>query len=159
MGHTGPHKGRGAPPPALAASAGTAAVAKCWPRPRAVELLPATAGDGALHALQVPVFAFLPFFDTRRPWNVCPLSSLLGSLGLVDKELAAGAGDSRLESWAALYCGKIACCASAAAPPPICHSSDPPRTRAWNLRLRGPTPYPLGQRTHMNFRLGKHITS
>ena len=23
---------------------------------------------------------------------------------------------------------------------------DPPRTRTWNLRLRGPTPYPLGQR-------------
>ena len=23
--------------------------------------------------------------------------------------------------------------------------SDPPRTRAWNLRLRRPTPYPLGQ--------------
>ena len=26
------------------------------------------------------------------------------------------------------------------------HHSDPPRTRTWNLRLRGPTPYPLGQR-------------
>ena len=25
-----------------------------------------------------------------------------------------------------------------------CH--DPPRTRTWNLRLRRPTPYPLGQR-------------
>ena len=25
-------------------------------------------------------------------------------------------------------------------------TSDPPRTRTWNLRLRGPTPYPLGQR-------------
>ena len=25
--------------------------------------------------------------------------------------------------------------------------SDPPRTRTWNLRLRRPTPYPLGQRT------------
>ena len=25
--------------------------------------------------------------------------------------------------------------------------SDPPRTRTWNLQLRGPTPYPLGQRT------------
>ena len=24
---------------------------------------------------------------------------------------------------------------------------DPPRTRTWNLRLRRPTPYPLGQRT------------
>ena len=24
--------------------------------------------------------------------------------------------------------------------------NDPPRTRTWNLRLRGPTPYPLGQR-------------
>ena len=23
--------------------------------------------------------------------------------------------------------------------------TDPPRTRTWNLRLRGPTPYPLGQ--------------
>ena len=27
--------------------------------------------------------------------------------------------------------------------------NDPPRTRAWNLRLRGPTPYPLGQRTYV----------
>ena len=26
----------------------------------------------------------------------------------------------------------------------FCH--DPPRTRTWNLRLRRPTPYPLGQR-------------
>ena len=25
-------------------------------------------------------------------------------------------------------------------------SNDPPRTRTWNLRLRRPTPYPLGQR-------------
>jgi hypothetical protein len=29
--------------------------------------------------------------------------------------------------------------------------SDPPRTRTWNLRLRGPTPYPLGQRTCAKF--------
>ena len=30
-----------------------------------------------------------------------------------------------------------------------CHrtQNDPPRTRTWNLRLRRPTPYPLGQRT------------
>ena len=27
---------------------------------------------------------------------------------------------------------------------------DPPRTRTWNLRLRGPTPYPLGQRAVCN---------
>ena len=26
--------------------------------------------------------------------------------------------------------------------------SDPPRTRTWNLRLRRPTPYPLGQRAN-----------
>ena len=26
-----------------------------------------------------------------------------------------------------------------------CNIADPPRTRAWNLRLRRPTPYPLGQ--------------
>ena len=25
-------------------------------------------------------------------------------------------------------------------------NDDPPRTRTWNLRLRRPTPYPLGQR-------------
>ena len=28
---------------------------------------------------------------------------------------------------------------------------DLPRTRAWNLRLRGPTPYPLGQQTSWCF--------
>ena len=28
-----------------------------------------------------------------------------------------------------------------------CPTNDPPRTRTWNLRLRRPTPYPLGQRT------------
>ena len=27
---------------------------------------------------------------------------------------------------------------------------DPPRTRTWNLRLRRPTPYPLGQRAEQN---------
>ena len=78
-----------------------------------------------------------------------PICSSFGSRGLVDKELAAGAGDSRLDSWAALYRAEIAGSASATAPPAICHSSDPPRTRAWNLRLRGPTPYPLGQRTYV----------
>ena len=133
------------PPPALTASAGTSAAAKCWPWPRALELLPARAGNGAPHALQAPVFAAFPFFGTCRSWNVCPLCSSFGSRGLVDKELAAGAGESRLESWAALYCAEIAGCASATAPPAICHSSDPPRTRAWNLRLRRPTPCPLGQ--------------
>ena len=138
------------PPPALTASAGTSAAAKCWPWPRDLELLPARAGNGAPHALQAPVFAALPFFDTCRSWNVCPLCSSFGSRGLVDKELAAGAGDSRLDSWAALYRAEIAGSASATAPPAICHSSDPPRTRAWNLRLRGPTPYPLGQRTYVH---------
>ena len=29
----------------------------------------------------------------------------------------------------------------------LVHPPDPPRTRTWNLRLRRPTPYPLGQRT------------
>ena len=29
-------------------------------------------------------------------------------------------------------------------------ANDPPRTRAWNLRLRGPTLYPLGQRTYVH---------
>ena len=147
------------PPPALTASAGTSAAAKCWPWPRDLELLPARAGNGAPHALQAPVFAAFPFFGTCRSWNVCPLCSSFGSRGLVDKELAAGAGDSRLDSWAALYRAEIAGSASATAPPAICHSSDPPRTRAWNLRLQGPTPYPLGQRTHVNFWLRKHMTS
>ena len=30
---------------------------------------------------------------------------------------------------------------------------DPPRTRTWNLRLRRPTPYPLGQRATRNLRV------
>ena len=34
---------------------------------------------------------------------------------------------------------------------------DPPRTRTWNLRLRRPTPYPLGQRA-LNASIGLHHT-
>ena len=34
---------------------------------------------------------------------------------------------------------------------------DPPRTRTWNLRLRRPTPYPLGQRAITFFSLKEKI--
>ena len=35
-----------------------------------------------------------------------------------------------------------------------CAAFDLPRTRLWNLRLRGPTPYPLGQQTRWCFASG-----
>ena len=39
-------------------------------------------------------------------------------------------------------------------------SHDPPRTRTWNLRLRRPTPYPLGQRASWaRFRTGPFAIS
>ena len=47
-----------------------------------------------------------------------------------------------------------------ARPDPMCQFTkpiDPPRTRTWNLRLRGPTPYPLGQRATCANALGAHI--
>ena len=37
-------------------------------------------------------------------------------------------------------------------------SNDPPRTRTWNLRLRRPTPYPLGQRASVRGKLRACLT-
>ena len=36
--------------------------------------------------------------------------------------------------------------------------TDPPRTRNWNLRLRGPTPYPLGQRATLSKKNGTSMS-
>ena len=50
--------------------------------------------------------------------------------------VAAGAA-AACECWRLFHCRATS---------PV-HPPDPPRTRTWNLRLRRPTPYPLGQRT------------
>ena len=85
--------------------------------------------DLGIHRMRAPARHASPF---RRVDFDAPL----GSVRFVGRPLARGS----------IELGKASSWLAARSKSQSFNKSDPPRTRTWNLRLRRPTPYPLGQR-------------
>ena len=73
-----------------------------------------------------------------RFWLVLAFQAAQATL-VCDEGLSCGAGGAPSRLLAAI---------SSASEVIRADNNDPPRTRTWNLRLRRPTPYPLGQRAY-----------